>query len=493
MSRKRNEPQPQPDRDAAARLGATLRRIDYSEETIVELLGEDGPAADLADVPVHERRLRRRPCGLATATRLLLLQLPVSVADAVEALGRDGVDALLALQLARAEDGGLRPRARLVPAEGLLLSFDRFARGAGDPVGYVASYTPTASWLAALTPRRRVSRALDVGTGNGVQALLAARHADHVVATDVNARALAFTEINAALNGFDNVETRLGSLFEPVQGERFDLIACNAPYVVSPESRWQYRDGGLPADELSERVVRQAAASLADDGLAALLVSWVAETEEDPDVRLDGWLDGCGCDAWALGLHGSEPLDHAAGWNEHLEGEALAAALDEWTAYFDSLGIGWISEGAVLLHRRDGAAHIFRADPAEPDDLEFAGEQVERVFASYARLAALAGESDLLDGTPALAKSVLVEHRRESGSRDADTWLVLDEGTYDEYELDPDVAEVVALLDGSLTLGRAVERVSKAFELDRREASELRADSLHEVRDLLELGFAELR
>jgi hypothetical protein len=484
---------PVPDRAAATAVGAALRRLDYTEDAIVDLLGDDGPATDAAEVPVHERRLRGSSSPLRTTTRLLLLQLPVPLPDAVAALARDGVDGLVATGLAQVEGDLLVPRARLVPAEGLLMAFDGFARGADDPAGYVASYTPTASWLAALTPRRHVARALDVGTGNGVHALLAARHADRVVATDVNIRALAFTEINAALNGLGNVETRPGSLFEPVRGEQFDLITCNAPYVVSPESRWQYRDGGLPADELSERVVRQAASSLADDGFAALLVSWVAESGEEPDVRFDDWLDGCGCDAWVLGLQGADPLDHAAGWNEHLTGEALGGALDEWTGYFESLGVGWVSEGAVLLHRRDGPDHAFRADPAEADDLEFAGEQVERVFASHARLAALAADEALLDEVPALAKTVLVEHRHEAGNRDGDTWLVLDEGTSSEYELDPDVAEVVALLDGALTLGRAIDRVSKAFDLTRKETAELRTDSLDEVRDLLELGFAELR
>src|SRR5438270_327403 len=83
---------------------------------------------------------------------------------------------------------------------------------------------------------RLLDRALDVGTGSGVQALLAARHAREVVATDVNPRALAYAELNAALNGFTNLECRAGSMFEPVAGETFDLITCNAPFVVSPEN-----------------------------------------------------------------------------------------------------------------------------------------------------------------------------------------------------------------------------------------------------------------
>jgi hypothetical protein len=280
-----------------------------------------------------------------------------------------------------------------------------------------------------------------------------------------------------------------------VAGEKFDLITCNAPYVVSPESKWEYRDGGLPADELSERVVKQAAASLNEDGYASLLVSWVAHDEDDPDERLDDWLDGCGCDAWVLGLAGAAPLEHAAGWNEHLasDPEAFGAALDEWTAYFSSLGVEWVSEGAVLLHRRAGDEHVLRVDPVDDDELEFAGDQIERVFASHARLAELDSPDDLLGLVTVLSKEVSVEQRREPGSREPETVLVLDEGTMSEYELDFDVAEVVALFDGDLTLGRAIDRVVRAYELDRREEAELRDDSLAEVRDLLALGLAELR
>jgi methylase of polypeptide subunit release factors len=494
LSRLSSQPfDPIPDRKAAELLGAVLRDAGYDEDAIVELLGDDGPAADTDDVPVHERRLD--DSALATIVRLLLLQLPVRLDDLTAAIARAGVDALLATGLATAGGETIVPLARIVPAEGLLMAFDGFARGLDDPVGFVAPFTPTASWLAAVTPRRHAARALDVGTGNGVHALLAAGHADHVIATDVNPRALAFTEINAALNGLKNVETRLGSLFDPVAGQQFDLITCNAPYVVSPESRWQYRDGGLPADELSERVVKLAAASLAPDGYAALLVSWVAESEDEPDERLEGWLEESGSDAWVMELAGSDPLEHTAGWNEHLasDPEAYAAALDEWLAYFDRLGVGWISEGAVLLHRRDGDEYATRIDAVDSDELESAADQVERVFRSHAQLAALDGDETLLEQTVVLSREVRLEQVWKAGSRDPDTTLALDEGTHSDYELDPDVAEVVKILDGSLTLGRAVERVVRAFELDRREAAELRRDSLAETRDLLELGIAELR
>jgi protein-L-isoaspartate O-methyltransferase len=261
---------PTPDQEAAAAVGKALRDVGYDEEAIEDRLGEDGISAEGGEALVHALRLGDDE--LDNAIRLLLLSRPIprsSFAAAAE---------LARLGLATDDGAQLVPRARIVPTEGVYLAFDTFSSGVDDPVGWVASFTPTAYWLASLTPRRNVARALDIGTGNGVHALLAARHAGHVIATDINPRALAFTEISAALNGLDNVETRLGSLFEPVAGETFDLITCNAPYVISPKARWQYRDAGYPGDEFSRLVVTSAATHLADDGFAAVLVSWLAES-----------------------------------------------------------------------------------------------------------------------------------------------------------------------------------------------------------------------
>ena len=124
----------------------------------------------------------------------------------------------------------------LTPQEGYALWAETYPPWAHNPVMQTEEAV-VAPILRAAQP----NRALDVGTGSGVQALLAARHARRVVATDVNKRALLYAELNAALNGLENIEFRRGSLFEPAGGEYFDLVTCNAPYVVSPENRWAYR------------------------------------------------------------------------------------------------------------------------------------------------------------------------------------------------------------------------------------------------------------
>src|SRR5207249_4314333 len=142
-------------------------------------------------------------------------------------------------------------QVELVPTEDLVIACDPFLEEFESP-DHVLGLSPPTRVLACLTAREPVGSVLDVGTGNGLQALLAARHADQVVAVDISPRALRFGRFNALLNGIENVEFREGNLFDPVEGERFDLIVCNPPYVISPETEYIYRDSGLPGDSFCE-------------------------------------------------------------------------------------------------------------------------------------------------------------------------------------------------------------------------------------------------
>ena len=155
----------------------------------------------------------------------------------------------------------MRALVRVVPHDELLIASDRqLEPGADARPDHVAGVHRPSLTLSHLTVRRPVETALDVGTGNGIQAILAARHSGRVVATDVNARALEFAAFNAQLNGVENVELREGSFFEPVEGERFGLVTCNPPYVISPESAFLFRDSGLEGDAVSRHVVERAPA-----------------------------------------------------------------------------------------------------------------------------------------------------------------------------------------------------------------------------------------
>jgi methylase of polypeptide subunit release factors len=478
---------PVADTGAAKALGFVLRSVGYSESSVQDLLGDEAYSGGEDDAPADERRLPES--RLATVIRLFFLQRPVSVADALDALGRSGVDALGATGFAAVEADEVVSRVRVLPIGRLLVAADGYATG-DDPEDYVAVYTPTSRLLDSLTPRPRVGRALDVATGSGIHALLAAAHADRVVATDVNARALVFTELNAALNGLSNIECRAGSLFEPVAGETFDLITCNAPYVVSPERRWAYRDAGFNADEVSERIVREAAAHLADGGFATMLVSWLAEDEDEPDERAIEWAERTGCDSWILSTWDADPLSHASSWNSHLEGEAFEQALDEWTEYFDQLGVEWISEGAILLHKRPGGGEA-RVDSIEADDVETADEQIRRAFASRARLAALDRREDLLDQRLSLEMAFWLEQELEPHNGRAaivEARIQLSEGTMTAVEVEHGVLDVVASIDGRTPLRDVIGSVAGRLGISGGELPRLERETLKATEELLDLG-----
>jgi methylase of polypeptide subunit release factors len=436
---------PVPDPAAAAALGAALRRLGYEGDAIAGLVGDD-VTGELEDVLVAERRLSESP--LETAIRLLYLELAVPERRVAAALGADVVDALLATRLVARQRGKLAPRSRIVPVDELLLASDGFTRDADDPPDYVATYTPTARTCDLLTPRPRCRRALDIGAGSGIHALLAARHAGHVVAVDVNRRALAYTELNAALNGLDNVECRAGSLFSPVDGETFDLIVCNAPYVVSPEQRWTYRDSGFRGDDLTAHLVGEAARHLAEGGYATLLGSWLIVDEDEPEARPAAWVAQTGCDAWILTALESDPLDHASSWNAAFFADALeyAAAIEQWTGYLSQLGAHGVGEGAILLHRSSGPGGL-RVDEIDEEALEPADAQIRRAFANRERLPGLRGRH-LLDARLARALPLRAEH--ELGRRTAE--LVLDGGTCSVLPTTVGAVGVVERLDGRTTL-----------------------------------------
>ena len=465
-------------------------------ERVRSALGATGNLlARAPDVPVSERRLDEAG-ALATLIKLFLLQRPVTVEAVTQALAPLSPAHLERLGLAEVNGGEVRALVRIAPHDEILIASDRIGPEDADRSDHVAGVHPPSLMLSHLTVRRPVETALDVGTGSGIQAILASRHSSHVLATDVNERALNLAAFNVLLNGVENVELRAGSFFEPVAGERFELVTSNPPYVISPESAYIFRDSGLEGDSVSRDVVRAAPGHLEEGGFATILVSWIHKPGEDWSEPLREWLDGSGCDAWLLHYDTDDPLTHTAKWNQESFAEDPAGAnevIDRWLEYLARLGIEGIAYGAVILRRRGGGANWIRADELPADRLGPAGAHILRVFAAQDYLAERPQDADLLDGTFALAAHDLLEQVVQF--RDG-VWALheisvsLQDGLGFRAGLDPTTVELLTGLDGTRKLGRVAEDVARRKQVDR---SVLERDAAGLVRGMLGAGFLELK
>jgi methylase of polypeptide subunit release factors len=474
---------------AAAELARLLRDAGYESNRIQQRLATgDQLLARSPELPSYLRRLGDAD-QLAVLLRLFLLGVPVTRARVDELVHRELLRRLagagLLVQTAEVVHGA----ARIVPHDELLIASDHSGAAEAHADHVPGVHRPSVA-LAHLTVRGEGEHALDLCTGNGIQAILLAAHAEHVVATDVNPRALAYTVFNAALNGVGNVEVRRGSFFEPVEGEQFDLVAANPPYVVSPESAYLFRDGGLRGDAVSELVVRATPTVLAPGAFASVLIAWALDPD-DPAERPRSWLEGSRCDAFLLHTSTDDPLETATVWNRDLldRPEAYADSLDRWLAYYRELGIEHLGYACLVMRKRgDGRDGWIEALQLPHAALRPAGRHVRRLFDVRDRLSEIESDPVLLDRRLRVVDDAVVtqDTRFAEGRWQAESLtLRLEKGLPFSAELDQPTARLIRGLDGSRTLDEAL--IAAALE----SAAE-RKTGLSLARRMLEVGFLEL-
>lgn len=128
---------------------------------------------------------------------------------------------------------------------------------------------------------------LDIGTGCGILAVVAAERASQVVAVDINPYAVKCAKENATLNGLaDRISLIQGDLFAPIRAEeRFGLILFNAPYLPSEpseEESWLGRawNGGVTGRQVISRFICRAPKYLKDNGRILMMQSTLSNIDD---------------------------------------------------------------------------------------------------------------------------------------------------------------------------------------------------------------------
>ena len=486
------------DPDLARDLADRLRDAGYTYDGVAARLGPEGldGLARNSTVP-SEAALHGARDPQATLIRAFALQQVVE-ADALKAVLGPAADAP---ELVKLDGARVRAAIELRPydfehaggthsgwlASDLTPTLDgRLARPRTD---FVLGLSPASITLAQLTMRMPVDRALDLGAGCGVQALHLATHAAHVVATDLNPRACAMSQLTAALNDVQ-VDVRQGSLYEPVDADTFDLIVTNPPYVMSPPTgrRLVYREGDHTADGLMRAVVTGAPTHLNPGGALQVLGNWAITADQPWQDRLADWIAPTGCDAMVLQRERLDPYEYIELWlaDAGLTGTPeYAPRYAEWAAYFTQLGIVGVGMGWLTLYheQRDDPSLTFEEWPHQVH------QPVGPAFAAHpaALTAARQPDAALLAATLVVADDVTQETLGRPGAADPDH-IVLRRSTGfgRAAEVDTGLAAVVGACDGDLPVGVLIGAVADLLDVD---ADALIPDLLPRLRRLIEQGY----
>lgn len=489
----------------APALREALVAADFTYDRVAEVLGERAHAALSRNETMPGLARTRGGSPVEVLVRLFLLQTTVSTADAERALP-GLVDRLCVDGLLERSVGEVVARLDCRPytaADGdgdvdLWVVSDLTPGLDGGPqrVGsdHVLGVSPASTSLAQLTLREPVGTALDLGTGCGVQALHLADHARRVVATDVNPRALAVARFNAALNEVE-VDVRDGSFFDPVRGERFDLVATNPPFVISPAlygtggERLVYRDSGLPGDRVVEHIVRTAPDHLNPGGWCQVLANWVIERDRPWDERLAGWLPERH-DALVVQREVLDPAAYVELWlkdaGQHGKSDYLER-YDTWLSWFDEQGVEAIGFGWINLHAVD--ADQPRTELLDwPYDVE---QPIAPAISAWGRAARTVAAGLSPDDHLSARADVVQETRGPVGVEDPETIVLRQQvGFRRARQVDTVEAALVGACDGDLPVGAILDAVATLLD---RDADQTRATYLPVVADLVAEGFLELR
>lgn len=489
-------------------LRADLLAASYDVAEVERLLGPVAAAALHREEPAAARRALAsltEPC--ATLTKLFFLGDPVPRADADRALPSLSVDGAESLGLVTGTDAVVQAGVELRPysavdARGELdwwfaSDLRELSTGQALAPAHVLGAGGASMMLAQITIRDDVDRVLDLGTGCGIQALHAARHAGSVVGTDISEQALNFARFNAALNGVE-LELREGSMLEPVLGEQFDLVVSNPPFVITPRGAdgvpvYEYRDGGRAGDDLVRDLICDVGSVLAPGGVAQFLGNWEHRGDEDWQERVGGWLDASGLDGWVIQREVLDPAEYAETWirdggiSRDRDPQAWDLAYQQWLDDFESRDVQAVGFGIVTLRKPvSGVVTMRRLEEHTGSVHQPLGAHLGASIRAHDWLEERTDEQ-LLTAKLVVAPDVSEERFHAPGMADPNVLLLRQGGGLGRaVHASTGLAALVGACDGELAVGQLVNAIASLFEVS---GQDLAGELLPGVRGLVRDGF----
>lgn len=436
-------------------LAAVFRQHAYDESIV--LFGEAvlGNTVDAFRLPLAQAALERRGDPAALLALLFSYRASVPEPRAREVLTAPLLETFREAGLLVVTPDGVESRVRILPFEAVWVLSDELDQP-GDPV---MGPGRTTSQLATALGRSTGS-VLDVGCGAGSLALVAKkRGAARVVAVDLSERAVALTRINAQLNDLE-IEARAGDLFAPVEGERFDVVVAQPPFVIHApgEDALTFLHGGADGDELALRLLHEVPAYLAPEGRALVILQSPVRTDETLAARITRVL-GSPRLSLALSVLGYFDPDQEAAVTASMTRSGrgdYARAARAHRAALDARGITRVVQ--ALAEVRAGYPQPFTATFRWKELRALTAELLEETWA--AARAAGAPDPALLENRLRArpgCRVVMSQALDEVGEPPQKLTLTFPHGAVSDQEVSADVVSLIQALDGSETVAEAIE------------------------------------
>ncbi|MEE8428154.1 MAG: methyltransferase, partial [Gammaproteobacteria bacterium] len=422
---------------------------------------------------VLERRIQNDDL-LATAVKLLNLQARVSMESADRLFGRDTVEELVDIGMLDRTGHSVSSFLGLTPVRDFFVFHDQQQEDNDIRHDFVMGPSAGSLLLANLTERKKRSNTLDLGTGCGIHALLAAEHGGRVVATEANERAVDLARFNALVNGLTNIEIRHGNWFEPVENEKFDAVFSLPPSVLSPDNNYQFRDTADAADNCCRNIVSQVPDHLTELGVAHLAFDWACQGTNDWESPIREWVRDNGCDVWLGHIHTRDPLSYASWYANVLQYRGATATaygerIDAWLEYYRQLKINAIASGVLMLRKRScgnnwfSSGHMASSGHMTLRSSASVGSQIAALFSAQDFLHQDFVDTDLLSYCFRVSPQTRIDNA--SGFSDKRVvndrlFLGLENGVLGRVKLAPGSETVLVFCDGSQSFRSILERLA---------------------------------
>lgn len=232
-----------------------------------------------------EKEVNKLPSEIVDIVRFYIMGMPIKIQDLLNYLDKEIIDYFVDMKIFKSDNGYIWLNNYL------LVSYHNCYLIVSNVYYYPTCTDRTSSpyigqdtfWLSDLIINRVSGRILDLCTGSGIQAIIAAKTSTHVDAVDIDNHALVIAQINAIINGVEEkISFYMSNLYEAIGDVKYDYILSNPPFIPIPNNVEfpLAGDGGCDGKAIIRRILSGVKHHLNRDGQVIMIGQTIGNDKE---------------------------------------------------------------------------------------------------------------------------------------------------------------------------------------------------------------------